>query len=79
MMKIAATEVKNHFGEYLEGAISEPVVIEKTGRPVAVMLSIREYDRLVDLEDAYWAQKALKAGKTGYIGQKETSKFLKSQ
>ena len=78
-MNITATEVKNHFGEYLEGAISEPVVIEKTGRPVAVMLSIKEYDRLVALEDAYWAQKALKAEKTGYVGQKESSKFLKSK
>ena len=78
-MNIAATEVKNHFGEYLEGAISEPVIIEKTGRPVVVMLSIKEYERLVALEDAYWAQNALKAEKTGYIGQKEALKFLKSK
>ena len=78
-MKITATEIKNHFGEYLEEAISEPVVIEKTGRPVAVMLSIKEYDRLISLEDDYWVQKALQAEKNGYIGQKESSKFLKSK
>ena len=78
-MKITATEVKNHFGEYLEGAISEPVVIEKTGRPVVVMLSVKEYERLTALEDAYWAEKALKAEKAGYIGQKESAKFLKSK
>jgi len=78
-MKIAATEVKNHFGEYLEEALSEPVVIEKTGRPVAVMLSMKEYERLIALEDAYWAVKALKAEKTGYIGQKESMKILKSK
>jgi len=78
-MKITATEVKNHFGEYLEGAISEPVVIEKTGRPVVVMLSVKEYERLTALEDAYWAEKALKAEKTGYVGKTESVKFLKSK
>ncbi|MBI4309602.1 MAG: type II toxin-antitoxin system Phd/YefM family antitoxin [Candidatus Omnitrophica bacterium] len=78
-MKTTATEIKNHFGEYLEGAISEPVVIEKTGRPVAVMLSVKEYERLIALEDAYWAQKAINAEKSGYIGQKESAKLLKSK
>ena len=78
-MKITATEVKNHFGEYLEGAISEPVIIEKTGRPVVVMISVKEYERLVALEDAYWAQKAFKAEKTGYIGENGSSKFLNSK
>ena len=79
MTKATATEMKNHFGEYLEGAISEPVVIEKTGRPIVVMLSIKEYERLIALEDAHWAQKAFKAEKDGYIGEKESSKILKSK
>ena len=79
MTKATATEMKNHFGEYLEGAISEPVVIEKSGRSIVVMLSIKEYERLMALDDAYWAQKALKAEKAGYIGQKESSKFLRSK
>lgn len=78
-MKTTATEIKNHFGEYLEGALSEPVVIEKTGRSIAVMLSMKEYERLMALDDAHWAEKALKAEKTGYIGQKESSKFLRSK
>ncbi len=79
MTKTTATDMKNHFGEYLEGAISEPVVIEKTGRPIVVMLSIKEYERLITLEDTYWAQKALRAEKIGYIGHKESSKFLRSK
>ncbi len=79
MTKTTATEMKNHFGQYLEGAISEPVIIEKSGRSVVVMLSIKEYERLVALDDAHWAQKALKAEKAGYIGQKESSKFLRSK
>ena len=78
-MRTTATEMKNHFGEYLEGALSEPLVIEKTGRPVVVMLSIKEYERLIALEDAHWAQKAFKAEKAGYIGKTESTKFLKSK
>ncbi len=77
-MKTTATEIKNHFGEYLEGALLEPVVIEKTGRSIAVMLSMKEYERLMALDDAYWAKKALEAEKAGYIGRKESSKFLRS-
>ena len=78
-MKTTATEIKNHFGQYLDEAILEPVFIEKTGRPVAVMLSSKEYERLIGLEDAYWAQKALKAEKAGYIGKKQSTEFLKSK
>ncbi|MBF0479738.1 MAG: type II toxin-antitoxin system Phd/YefM family antitoxin [Candidatus Omnitrophica bacterium] len=78
-MKITATEIKNHFGQYLEESISGPVFIEKTGRSVAVMVSAKEYERLTSLEDAYWAQKASKAEKTGYIGKKESAEFLKSK
>ena len=79
MTKTTATEMKNHFGEYLEGAISEPVVIEKSGRSIVVMLSIKEYERLVALDDAHWAQKAIKAEKAGYIGPKESVKILRSK
>ena len=79
MTKTTATEVKNHFGEYLEGALSEPVVIEKSGRSIVVMISIKEYDRLMALDDAHWAEKARKAEKAGYIGHKESSEFLRSK
>jgi prevent-host-death family protein len=78
-MKTTATEIKNHFGQYLDESILEPVFIEKTGRPVAVMLSTKEYERLTALEDAYWAQKANKAEKAGYIGKKESAELLKSK
>jgi prevent-host-death family protein len=39
-----ATEAKNRFGELLEAAGSEPVVIQKNGRDVAVIMSRAEYD-----------------------------------
>ena len=46
MTALAATEAKNHFGRLLDSAQREPVTIEKQGRPVAVMLSKYEYDRI---------------------------------
>ncbi len=78
MKTATATDIKNHFGEYLEKSISEPVVIEKTGRPVAVMLSLQDYERLAALENKYWAQQAARAEQNGYLGKKATQEFLKS-
>ncbi len=79
-MKIAtSTDIKNHFGEYLETSITEPIVIQKTGRPLAVMISISDYKRLTALEDKYWAEQAEQAEKKGYIDHKESLQFLKSK
>lgn len=45
-MKIMqATDAKNRFGELLEDSVSQPVLIQKNGRDVAVILSKAEYDR----------------------------------
>ena len=77
MKMTTATNIKNHFGQYLEASISEPIIIEKTGRSVAVMLSMQEYERLTLLEDQYWAQKASLAEKEGYIGKQASLKLLK--
>lgn len=76
MASVKATDIKNKFGEYLEEAIHEPVVINKNGRDVAVLLSQREYDRLLAIEDAHWGEKALQAEASGYLGPEETVAFL---
>jgi prevent-host-death family protein len=44
MKTMQATEAKNRFGELLEDAISEPVIIQKNGRDVAVLMSKAEFD-----------------------------------
>ncbi len=44
MKTIQATDAKNRFGEMLEDAISEPVIIQKNGRDVAVLMSKAEFD-----------------------------------
>lgn len=46
MKSMSAKEAKNGFGLLLDTARAEPVVIEKHGRPVVVVLSTEEYDRL---------------------------------
>jgi prevent-host-death family protein len=46
MKRFTATDAKNKFGEILDASMTEPVMIEKNGRPVAVLISKAEYDRL---------------------------------
>ena len=46
MRSIAAKEAKTHFGELLDTAQREPIIIEKHGRPVAVVLSTQEYNEM---------------------------------
>ncbi len=47
MKSMSAKEAKNGFGLLLDTARAEPVTIEKHGRPVVVVLSTEEYERLV--------------------------------
>ena len=47
MKSMSAKEAKNGFGLLLDTARAEPVTIEKHGRPVVVVLSTEEYERLL--------------------------------
>lgn len=76
-MDITATEFKNHFGRYLEQVKLEPIVVKKTGRSAAVLISNDEYERLVAIEDAYWGAKAQAAEATGFVGQEDSIQFIK--
>lgn len=46
MKSMTAKEAKNGFGLLLDTARAEPVTVEKHGRPVVVVLSVEEYQRL---------------------------------
>ena len=54
MFTFGAREAKNEFGRLLDTAQRETVMIEKKGRPVAVVMSIQEFKRLEEAEDALW-------------------------
>lgn len=51
-MEITATLAKNRFGHMLDQSQREPVFIEKSGRQVSVMLSMHEYKRLLQSQQA---------------------------
>jgi prevent-host-death family protein len=46
MQHMSARDAKNGFGRLIDLARAEPVSIDKYGRPVVVVLSVEEYDRL---------------------------------
>jgi prevent-host-death family protein len=50
MQSMSADDAKARFGQLLDTARREPVVIERHGRAVAVMLSKEEYDELNDIK-----------------------------
>lgn len=77
-MDVTATDLKNRLGTYLDAAETAPVVVKKSGRSKAVIISHRMYERFLEMEDAYWAQRAREAEAEGYLGQAETGKLLSS-
>ncbi len=46
MPSMSAKDAKYGFGRLIDLARSEPVVVEKHGRPVVVVLAVEEYERL---------------------------------
>jgi len=46
MLTMSATQARNNIGKLWETASHEPVTIESAGKPVAVVLSPQEYDKL---------------------------------
>ena len=46
MKAIAAKEAKNNFGEMLDTVQREPIIIEKHGRAVAVVMSAQKYQQM---------------------------------
>ena len=46
MKSMSAKEAKDNFGCLIDTARAAPVVIEKHGRPVVVVISVEEYERL---------------------------------
>jgi prevent-host-death family protein len=59
MKVMTARDAKNHFGEFLDSARREPVVVTKNDRPVGIMLSLEDAkdtliaDLFIDKESGY--------------------------
>ena len=56
MQYISATEAKQKLASVLDAAQTEPVMIRRQNREVAVMLSPREYERLRGMNIAEFEQ-----------------------
>jgi prevent-host-death family protein len=46
MKSFSAKEAKYNFGRMIDLARAEPVIIERHGRPVVVVLSVEEWEKL---------------------------------
>ena len=46
MKSMSAKDAKNGFGRLIDTARAEPVMVEKHGRPVVVVISVEEFERL---------------------------------
>lgn len=46
--KVSATEARIHFGELMQSVVNgqKPVIVEKSGKPQVVVLSVEQYQRL---------------------------------
>lgn len=64
MQTMSAKDAKNSFGLLLDRARAEPVQVEKHGRPVVVVVSVEEFQRL-SLASAKPAPAAELHGQTG--------------
>lgn len=79
MKTLTATELRHKFGEVVEGLKLEPVLVEKSGRPVAVILSYEDFQRFEDLEDAWWGEQARKAASERLLSAKETMSWVEER
>lgn len=70
-----ATNAKNQFGALLDTAIREPVLIQRSGRNVAVMLGYDTYESLVD---SVWGKQASQAKKEGFLSEKASRNLINS-
>ena len=67
MRHVSSSEFKNQFGEYLAMSRDEPIAIQKSGKPVAIVLSPVEYEHLQRLDDLYWIARAEAAEAAGEL------------
>jgi prevent-host-death family protein len=64
MKTMSARDAKNAFGLMIDTARAEPVLIEKHGRGVVMVIAVEEYERLTIPVDAE-VKKAALAGEAG--------------
>ena len=79
MKTLTATELRHKFAEVLEGLKVEPVLVEKSGRPVAVVVSYQMFERMQELEDAWWGARAKEAVAEGLLTPEDTMSWIRER
>ena len=64
MQTLSAKDAKYGFGRLIDLVRAKPIAVTKHGRPVVVVLSVEEYERLKALESASAGKKDKSSGKT---------------
>ncbi len=78
MKSYTATELKNKTGQFIESVVKEHVAIYKSGREVAVVMPKDEYDKLMAMQDAFWAERAQHAEAKGFATEAEVAELLEA-
>lgn len=78
-MKATATEIKTHFGHYLDLAEKgETIIVERSGRETAALVDYAEYQHLKRLDDLLLMEKIKQAEANGYLNDVESEEFFKA-
>ena len=64
---MSAVDAKTRFGQFIDAAQREPVIVTKKDRPVGVFFSID------DIQDTIWGEEAKAADAEGYLTAEASS------
>lgn len=78
MRTIPASEMKQRFGACIEAAQAEPILVQRSGRPSVVVVSVAKYQRLQRIEENSWGALAQQAKEDGLLSDEETADWLKT-
>lgn len=71
MLKVTRDEIGRELDSYLQRALVQPVSIEAAGQDALVVLSMLEYERLQQVDEAHWAACARRANVEGYLDHEQ--------
>ena len=73
MNAVDLTTLKTKPGQVIDRARTEAVLVERHGKPAAVIISPEAYAHFERMEDAFWAQKvAERRNEGGYLSAEES-------
>ena len=77
MKTITAKEAMQRLGAFAEQDLSEPLLLERPGRPAAVLMAFAEFQRLKAFEERFWAESAAEARDAGFLSLAESEAWFK--